>query len=109
MKKEGKGTHTARYFLMITPDSSKTIETERPESKLFIRAGCRIIFVRLLPNLQQVLEARVPKGPMQKHQRTRLRKEVEGKQLEGKQLEGNKLESKTKAPDVHSPFLARGI
>ena len=37
-----------------------------------------------------------------------MRKEVEGKQFEGKQLEGYNFESKEKAPDVHSPFLARG-
>ena len=53
---------------MITLDSIKSV-SKRPAPIFFFREGCRILFVRLLPKLQQVLEARVPKGPLQKHQR----------------------------------------
>ena len=105
-----KGARTARYVLMISPDSSNTVSKRpAPNPNFLFGRGVGFSLSGCCPTCSKSWRLGSQRGLCRSTRETRLRKEVEGKQFEGKQLEGNKFESKKKAPDVHSPFLVLGI
>ena len=100
-----KGALTARYVLMITPDSSNTVSKRpAPNPNFLFGRGVGFSLSGCCPTCSKSWRLGSQRGLCRSTRETRLRKEVEGKQFEGKQLEGNKFESKKRRTTFTAHF-----